>query len=92
MLRVGFTKEEEDRMGPTKLSQQPPSFELLLFLYKNPILIRKNMCKTEMRISMRNSRVTYLNKKIMELVNCIMFIVGKLMAVKKKFRGASPVA
>ena len=40
-----------------------------------------------MRIVMKNAKITYLNKKVMELVNCILFIVGKLMAVKKKFRG-----
>lgn len=64
-----------------------PSFQLSLLMYKNPILIRKNNCKTEMSIVMHNAHVTYLNKKVMELVNCIMFIVSKLLAVKKKFRG-----
>ena len=40
-----------------------------------------------MRIVIRNPKINYLHKKVMELVNCILFIVGKLLAVKKKFRG-----
>jgi hypothetical protein len=87
MLRVGLTQAEEERLGKNVVNSMPPSFELELLIYKNQILIRKNFCKTEMLIQMRNSTITYLNKKVMELVNCIMFIVGKLMAVKKKFRG-----
>ena len=62
-------------------------FELDLLMYNNPLLIQKNACKTEMRIVIRNPKINYLHKKVMELVNCILFIVGKLLAVKKKFRG-----
>ena len=87
MLQVGLTQAEEDRLGKNVVNSMPPSFELELLMYKNQILIRKNFCKTEMLIQMRNLTITYLNKKVLELVNCIMFIVGKLMTVKKKFRG-----
>jgi hypothetical protein len=56
-----------------------------LLMYKNDVIIKRNNCKTYMGIVIRNAHAIYLNKKTMELINCIMFIVGKLLAVKRKF-------
>jgi hypothetical protein len=38
-----------------------------------------------MKITIARTTVTYVGKKIMELVNCIMFIIAKIKGVKKRF-------
>jgi hypothetical protein len=61
------------------------AFDLLLKMYKNKSIIRKNRCKKHMKITIARTTVTYVGKKIMELVNCIMFIIAKIKGVKKRF-------
>lgn len=62
------------------------AFDLLLKMYKHKSIIKKNRCKKYMKIIIAKTVVTYVGKKILELVNCIMFIIAKIKNVKKKFK------